>query len=105
MALNLVWTTDSLIYNNYFFSPKNLTAGEPCLDCDAQASDSNSVRVIWSTIPEKGTNIVGGPYLGGNYWNNYNGKDSDGNGLGDTPYNNGGTIQDSSDIHPLLKKK
>ena len=35
----------------------------------------------------------------GNYWNNYNGTDTNGDGIGDTPY----TISDDdSDTHPLM---
>lgn len=48
-----------------------------------------------------GKNIAGGPYLGGNYWSNYFDSDSDGDGLGDTPYNiPGGGNRDNL---PLMK--
>ena len=33
-----------------------------------------------------GTNIMGGPYLGGNYWVKYSGVDENRDGIGDTPY-------------------
>ena len=47
-----------------------------------------------------GKNIVGGPYMGGNYWDDYTGQDTDGDGLGNSPYNIlGGGI----DNLPLMK--
>jgi hypothetical protein len=49
-------------------------------------------------------NIVDGPYLGGNYWSDYDGTDLDGDMLGDTqlPYNCSGRIQNGGDYHPLI---
>lgn len=37
----------------------------------------------------------------GNYWDDYNGKDSNNDGIGDTPYNISGG--DSQDLYPLMK--
>jgi nitrous oxidase accessory protein len=42
----------------------------------------------WSITKQTGPNIIGGPYIGGNYWNdNPNPIDANGDGLGDVPYN------------------
>ena len=40
----------------------------------------------WNTSKTLGTNIIGGPYIGGNYYDDYTGEDIDSDGLGDTPY-------------------
>jgi parallel beta-helix repeat protein len=61
----------NLICNNYFNNTIN-----------AYDNDNN----IWNISKTAGTNIIGGPYLGGNYWNVYTGNDVDCDGIGDTPY-------------------
>jgi len=79
------------IYNNYFDNEDNVDEWEM------------SRTHIWNITKTPGTNIVGGHYLGGNYWSDYTGTDADGDGLGDTPYMISGVFR--QDYLPLVKSE
>jgi len=72
--------SDNLIYDNKFSGGGSL------------GSDNT-----YNISKTSGTNIMGGPYLGGNYWSGYSGTDDDKDGIGDTPY--------SYDLLPLVEPK
>jgi parallel beta-helix repeat protein len=55
-GINLRDSNNNLIYNNYFNNMNN-----------AYDNGNN----IWNITKTAGTNIVGGPHLGGNYWSDY----------------------------------
>ncbi|MDD5447405.1 MAG: NosD domain-containing protein, partial [Methanocellales archaeon] len=84
-GLYLWSSSNNTIYNNYFNNTNNAY------------DDENN---IWNISKTEGTNIIDGPYLGGNYWDDYTGDDIDGDGLGDTPYDISGST--NKDYLPLV---
>jgi len=86
-GIYLYESSDNLIHNNYFDNTYN-------------AYDDGSNQ--WNTtvtLVTPGSNIIGGPSIGGNYWSDYECADTDGDGLGEEPYDIDGG--DNSDYHPL----
>ncbi len=73
---------DAVITNNYFGSYENV------------AVDDVSSEISWNSTQTPGVNILGGPYLGGNYWGSASGSkgfsdsapDRDGFGISDDSF-------------------
>ncbi|MBT4397170.1 DUF2341 domain-containing protein, partial [archaeon] len=55
----------------------------------------------FSVAPYSTRSIINGPKTGGNYWDDYTGVDSDGDGIGQTSYNSG--IYLATDSNPLAR--
>jgi len=85
----LAGASNCWVYNNVF------------RDNNRQAEDNGTGNHWNKPKTAVAANIVGGPYLGGNYWDNYTGSDTDGDKLGDTPFPISGTAG-SSDNLPLI---
>lgn len=87
-------SADNHIYNNYFNNTINVKA-------------ENAEGNIWNTTQSPGTNIIGGPNLGGNFWANLEGtgfsqvsNDSNSDGICDFPFKINGS---DFDYLPLAK--
>jgi len=96
-GLRIQNTTDSIIYNNAFISSTNYT-----VQTDALCSNSK-----FYITPIKEQNIMEGPNIGGNFYSNYYGIDTKGQGFGTTniPYNNYGAMANiNADPYPIVAK-
>jgi nitrous oxidase accessory protein NosD len=90
---------NGLIYDNLFQSKENIA--KPSL-----------ATIVWYIEKQPGTNVMGGPYLGGNYWGSAEGQsgfsdstpDSEGYGITDIPYEIDEYNIDKYPLHKTDKK-
>ncbi len=80
IGLQISHSSSNLVYNNYFNNFKNVLIQGKCTN-------------RWNITKTPGKNIVGGPYIAGNYWATSSGTgfsqvtpDKNGDGLCDSPY-------------------
>jgi parallel beta-helix repeat protein len=72
----------------------NTVAGDPRLEGSKNLVHNNRFlgyaemgsENTYNITKTSGTNIMGGPYLGGNYWSDYTGNDTDRDGIGNVPH-------------------
>lgn len=91
-GITLLSSNKSLVYNNYVSN--NFNAYDDSFN-------------FWNTSKTNitgMTNLVGGLWIAGNYWNDYAGNDNDGDRIGDTeiPYNSVEDIAHGGDYLPLF---
>ncbi len=89
-GINLYNSSNNIVYNNFFKNSKN-------------ALDNGNN--IWNITKTAGVNIIGGSWIGGNYWSDFSEKDNNGDGLAETmvPYNSDRKIIYGGDYIPLSR--
>ncbi|NJE10609.1 NosD domain-containing protein [Thermococcus sp. MAR1] len=90
LTINAEKSEEVTVYNNYFDNYR-----------DVYMSHTLG-GVSFNTTVRPGRNIVGGPLIGGNYWERYHGTDENFDGIGDEPYQ---IAYGTYDYLPLIKFK
>ena len=92
-GIKIMSSDNNTIYNNYFSSNQ-----ENAKDISLE---SNGNQWFHENITSQ--NIIYGPIIAGNYWNDYVGVDENRDGLGDSPYIIEGG--DKSDERPIVYRR
>lgn len=104
-GMRLIDSSNNLIYNNYFNNTNNVVFF------------GYNVGNVWNITKTSGTNIVGGPFLGGNFWANTTATgfsqinvDTDGDGFCDSQFDFAGNtdylplhLYEDSELTPIEK--
>ncbi len=77
VGLHMENSTMNHVYDNLFNN---------ALQSDENVVLKDSPENEWSIRKTSGPNIVGGPWIAGNWWHDYGGADLDGDGIGETPH-------------------
>jgi PGF-pre-PGF domain-containing protein len=91
-GINLESSNNNKLYNNYFNNTiKNAL--------DDGIDEPNN----WNITKKKGINIIDGNYLGGNYWHDYIGNDTNHDGIGEATWTSNADITGGGqDNYPLV---
>jgi CSLREA domain-containing protein len=85
-AVELQGATGNLFYNNMFMKGTSSIVYATYNTCDDGSGNEVNCPNTWNQPQAQVMNIIGGPFVGGNYWSAYVGSDGNRDGLGDTPY-------------------
>ncbi len=104
---NNTFTANRVTKNDYgiyvFNSSQNIVYNNYLQNTLSNAYDDTLLN-YWNTSKSLGTNILGGPIIGGNFYSDYQGGDANGDGIGDSPYSVTGRYPDpNQDRLPLVR--
>ncbi len=98
-GINLSYSNNNTIIGNIILNNENGIIFE-CSSNNNTIYHNNLISNTMNAVDEC-SNTWQNPTIGeGNYWDDYNGTDSDKDGIGDTPYNISGS--DNQDLYPLM---